>query len=298
MNGLNMLGTTFCRGVGMLTAAFFIGGCGAAQFTVPTPPVVGSPLLDPPRPPEPKAVANELKFGDLVDDPAGAPGATVAPDGRIAILPVNRAGAGLGTDAMVHGAMGLLSNLTGGEASKGAAAPGPTVPPDSSMLMEGLVRAGLSQVGATSDAVGRMVEDRLMRGLLRAGVTRFLGPEELGAIAARKVANRDGQITWQGTLDQLARVEPVTDAELLVAVRIDQAEAAELKSQVHWEHDPGALTAYRQAHQKFVADLTRQERAAHEASTAYSERCDAERARYKANGGSFALNGQEPPVSG
>ncbi len=271
--------------------ALFAGACAAPRFSVPETPALEAAPTVAPTPPEAKPVLSEASLDAQEEDAAGAQGARVAPEGRIAILPIRRAGSG-GTDTMVSGAMGLLGSLLGtGDEKSAAPSPGPALPPDSTMLVEGLVRAGLSRLDGGGDSVGRAIEDRLMRALLKDGVTKFLGPDELGAIAARKVAARDGQVTWQGSLDQLARVEPVTDAELLVVVRVDHGGPSAVEREKRWQIEPAALAAYRKAHQAYVDALTRRERDARAAAAAFGERCQEERRRYAADGGE--LGGQE-----
>lgn len=278
----------------VLAAALMAAGCGGAQFSVPQAPRLNSIVLEAPRPPEAKPVAARLTFGELEEEATAAASAGIAPDGRIAILPVRRAGA-VQSEARVQSAMTALGAVTAPSDPKAVGREaGPVLPPDATMLVEGLLRAGFAVDPAGSDPVARMVEDRLMAGLLKVGVTRFLGPDELGAIGARKVATRDGQITWQGSLDQLARVEPVTDAELLVSVRIDRAEQAEIVAPVHWQFDPASFGAYRDAFRRFVDAAKIGEAEARNAATSHRSRCDKEKRRYESDGGKFTGGGPEP----
>jgi hypothetical protein len=262
-----------------------IAGCAGPRFNVPeSPPVKGDALL---TPAPPSAVKHEQvdPVGALRSDVVEVPGASVPAAPRIAILPIRRGGPTFG-DKEIRGVVDTLGQFVG---PVGGVAGGPAT--DHGALLTGLVRAGLSQFGEQAEPVSRALSDRIASGLLRAGLTRQFGPDEIGAITAKKVATRDGQVTWQGSLDVLARVEPVSDADLLVAVRLDEAAPVTLTNSVTWAHEPKALEQYRVTHTRFRETARARREEIEGALERLRAACEAERRRYVEAGGELGKPG-------
>jgi hypothetical protein len=287
----------FSPGASMLALVVWAGlaGCAVPRFVVPEAPRLDDAKSSPPKVPEAKPVSPSLDLGALREESAAAPGAGISVDARVAILPIRTPDA-IGTGGLVRGLTDWAQSLVApGENAEGTR-PGPALPPDAAMLIDGLARAGLRQFVRQTNTAGNLIEDRLMRGLLTAGVTRLLGPDELGAISARKVGNRDGQVTWQGSLDELVRVEPVTDADLLVAIRLDRLSATETPIPVEWVFDPAEMSAYRKAFQQFERETGAAESAVERSRVALTSACETEKRRYLGDGGEFAAAGQAPTI--
>lgn len=260
-------------------------GCAAPRFNVPEPsPVKGDALL---TPVPPVAVKHEKvePAGALQSDVVEVPGASVPPSPRIALLPIRRGRPAFG-DEQIRGVVDTLGQFVG---PIGAVAGGPAS--DHGALLTGLVRAGLAQFGEQAEPVSRALSDRIASGLLKAGLTRQFGPDELGAITAKKVATRDGQVTWQGSLDLLARVEPVSDADLLVAIRLDQAVPVTLTNSASWSHEPQALEQYRVSHARFRDTARARREEVEGALERLRSACEAERRRYVEAGGELGKPG-------
>ena len=222
-------------------------------------PVTGAPLVPLATPPDSVAVdapgrAFDPKPGDL-----SAP-ATTAPVGGAAWL-----------DPSIEAEPALGSLLT-------------TLPPTELLGYA----SQLFGFGEGPQPIGPpMIESALPRAFMVAGVDRLTLPSDLQAVVVEKESERDGRLRWWGSLDQLIRIEPVIEADVLLAIDVASASEVALAGERRYAVGDEAFARYAAAYTSYVERIDDEIRELTEQRVAYINAFELASQRYEEDGGRY-----------
>lgn len=265
--------------IARLMMAGLLAGCAGPEFVLPEAPAV----TDPSRPPAvPKATrrAPEGLASPVTVDEARAPSAPALADPRVAILPIDTPDSRIPEATPPTPGPALVGN--GPVATMGAA------------LTALLASPGQAAEPPRSE-VAALAERMLPMTLLRAGVTRLLGPDQLRAVSAEKQSKRDSTIVWRASLARLIQVEPATNADLLLGLRVTHAAPEEAVLEVGYTLDADALDAYTRAYGDFEASARRDIQLLRATRDDYARSFEAAKEDYADHRGKY---GGDEPTSG
>lgn len=237
-------------------------GCPKPPLTIPATPRTPA-LPDLPAPPRPQAVtgAPSASIEGFVE--GIATGHRTRPDPRLVILPLWQPP----LTAVQRTPVDLLLGELG---------------------MPDLSAAGTPVVQASNaDAALALIEREAEAVLVRAGFTYTIPADRLRGVAATKEVERDGVVRWIAPLSDLAEVEPVTGADVLI--RLGPPTWSEVASEQRTDQviAQEALEAYRREYDAWRAAALEVLAARERAQESYDRACRAELRAYQSAGGRF-----------
>lgn len=153
--------------------------------------------------------------------------------------------------------------------------------------------AGMAAIAAASRGkdpngdLGGYVQARLPVHLVQASIQRFIGPDALQSVSVEKRAERDGTITWRGSLANMAMIEPVTLADRVVSGQFLEVSKRQRTYSLPYSLAPGQLQAYAEVYPALSKQIEDGILAADTARADFESRYRAAKAAYEDAGGKY-----------
>ncbi len=253
--------------------ALLLVACAPAEFKLPPNPSLSAASQAPVAPPLQREDPSDKVPMPVAADEARVSDWGIGPSPRIAVLPVDVLEKHIAPSSVPVG--GAIAELVGEEMASDVG----------SFLVRLMMK---SADGGDPGVAATKVERMLPILLLRSGYDRFVGPEQLRAISVEKQAQRGGTVTWKASLARLMQVEPISEVDLQIGIRVLNAASKKVEVEVGYLLDEEQQQAYADAYGSYAPVAEKELLNLRARRQTYAKTVADARAEYERKGGEYS----------